>query len=92
MNTDFLIIGGVLLVLGYLVGIQKKTWLLAGFNEKRVTDKNKLAALAGGYTGVMGILFLIAGILSFEFVQGLFMALLVGYISLIVFVNVKMVE
>lgn len=92
MNNDFLIIGGILLVLGFLVGIQKKTWLLAGFNEKRVPDKNKLAALVGGYNGIMGVLFLIAGVLSFNYTEGIFMILVAGYIALIVYVNVKMVE
>ena len=92
MNTDLLIVGGILLIMGFLVGIKKQTWLLAGFNEKRVADKNKLAALVGGYTGVMGILFLIAGVISFQYLQALVIVLLVGFISLIVYVNVRMVS
>lgn len=92
MNMDLFIVGGILLVMGFLVGIKKQTWLLAGFNEKRVEDKNKLATLVGGYTGVMGILFLIAGVISFEYIQSLFTILLIGLISLIVYVNVRMVK
>lgn len=89
---DLLIVGGILLIMGFFVGIKKQTWLLAGFNEKRVMNKNKLATLVGGYTGVMGILFLIAGAISFEYIQSLFTILLIGFIGLIVYVNVRMVN
>lgn len=92
MNADLLIIGGILLVLGYLVGVKKKTWLLSGFNEKRVSDKNKLSLLVGGFNGIMSMLFLAAGATSFEYVQILFAILILGFVALIIYVNVKMVD
>ncbi|MGE7925795.1 DUF3784 domain-containing protein [Viridibacillus arvi] len=35
--------------------VKKLTWLLAGYNEKRVKDKNKLALLVGGTFALLGI-------------------------------------
>ncbi len=92
MNYELIILGGIFLILGFLIGIKKQTWLLSGFNEKRVADKNKLSILLGGYNGIMSILFLAAGVTSFQYTQILFTILIIGFVGLIVFVNVKMVE
>ncbi|MCQ6562811.1 DUF3784 domain-containing protein [Paenibacillus mendelii] len=92
MKADLLIIGGILLLLGFLIGVKKKTWLLSGFNEKRVADKNKLSVLVGGYNGIMSMLFIAAGVSSFQYVQGLIAVLIIGYVVLLIYVNVKMVE
>lgn len=92
MSNELLIVGGILLVMGFLVGIKKQTWLLSGFNEKRVSDKKKLSLLVGGYTGIMSIVFLTAGLLSFQQPELLFAILVGGMIALLVYVNVKMVD
>ncbi|WP_410511229.1 DUF3784 domain-containing protein [Paenibacillus sp. BR2-3] len=92
MNYDLIIVGGILLILGFIIGIKKQTWLLSGFNEKRVADKNKLSILLGGYYGIMSILFLAAGVTSFQHTQILFTILIIGFVVLIVYVNVKMVD
>ena len=47
MDVDILIIGIALLLVSYLVGIKKQTWLLAGFNEKRITNKSLLGTITG---------------------------------------------
>ncbi|WP_019242818.1 MULTISPECIES: DUF3784 domain-containing protein [Bacillus] len=92
MNADLLIVGGILLVLGFLVGIKKQTWLLSGFNEKRVSNKDKLAKLVGGFEGIMGVIFIIAGIFSLEYMKCLVMVLLLGMFCLVVYSNVKLVD
>ena len=38
MNQELMIFGFVLAIFAYLVGIKKATWLLAGYNQKRVAD------------------------------------------------------
>lgn len=92
MNLDLLMIGGILLILAFLIGVKKNTWLLSGFNEKRVSDKNKLSILVGGFNGIMSVLFLFAGILSFHSPQSLLIILLAGNILLIAYVNARMVD
>lgn len=92
MNLDLLMIGGILLILAFLIGVKKNTWLLSGFNEKRVSNKNKLSALVGGFNGFMSVLFLVAGILSFQYHQVLLIILLSGNILLIAYVNARMVD
>lgn len=92
MNLDLLMIGGILLILAFLIGVKKNTWLLSGFNEKRVSDKNKLSILVGGFNGIMSVLFLFAGMLSFQYHQVLLIILLSGNILLIAYVNARMVD
>jgi len=92
MTKELIIVGAILLVLGFLVGVLKQTWLLSGFNEKRVENKGKLAKLVGGYNGIMGIAFVAAGLASFKPIEGLFIVLVAGYVALIAYVNVKMVS
>jgi len=88
-----IIIGIILLILGYLVSVKKQTWLLSGFNEKRVPDKRKLSLLVGRYNGLVGTLFVIAGFLGFPSVETFLIPLFIaGYVILIVYVNVRMVE
>ena len=55
MEINLVIIGFVFLVFGFLVGVKKLTWLLAGYNEKRVKDKNKLARLVGSTFALLGL-------------------------------------
>ncbi|MFS0783417.1 DUF3784 domain-containing protein [Bacillus sp. 1P06AnD] len=92
MNTDFIIIGGILLLMGFLVGVMKQTWLLTGFNEKRVSNKDKLAKLVGGFEGVMGVIFIIAGVFSVQSVTILVAILFIGLFGLIIYSNVKLVD
>lgn len=92
MNTDLVIVGGVLLLMGFLVGVMKQTWLLTGFNEKRVSNKDRLAKLVGGFEGIMGVIFIIAGFFSFQSVTILVAILLIGLFGLIIYSNVMLVD
>ncbi|MGE7921305.1 DUF3784 domain-containing protein [Viridibacillus sp. NPDC093762] len=56
VSVNLFIIGLIFLGLGFCVGVKKMTWLLSGFNEKRVKDKTKLAHLVGG-TEIILLLF-----------------------------------
>lgn len=92
MEMNLVLIGVVFLVLGYLVGVKKLTWLLAGYNEKRVKDKNKLALLVGGTFALLGVGIAISGFAGIQQAETI-MYVTVGIILLeLVYVNVKMVE
>ncbi|MBN8192919.1 DUF3784 domain-containing protein [Bacillus sp. NTK074B] len=47
MDYGLLIIGIALLLVSFLVGVKKQTWLLAGFNEKKVKNKSLLGTITG---------------------------------------------
>ncbi|MEK5080082.1 DUF3784 domain-containing protein [Solibacillus sp. FSL W7-1436] len=92
MEMNLVIVGLVFVVLGYLVGVKKFTWLLAGYNEKRVKDKNKLALLVGGTFALLGIGIAISGFAGIQQAETI-MFVAIGIILLeLVYVNVKMVE
>ena len=92
MDTSLLIIGVILLALGYLVGVKKQTWILSGFNEKRVKDKVKLAHLVGGTNVLLGGILIIGAVVGVKPVEYLVMLVVGVMLSLVIFVNVKMVE
>jgi hypothetical protein len=92
MNQDLMVFGIIFLVLGYLVGVKKMTWLLSGFNEKRVKDKNKLAHLVGGTEAVLGFVLIIGGILGAGSPKFLIMFCIAIMMGLVFYVNSRMAE
>ncbi|MFJ8262837.1 DUF3784 domain-containing protein [Rummeliibacillus sp. NPDC094406] len=92
MEMNLVLIGLVFLVLGYLVGVKKQTWLLAGYNEKRVKDKFKLARLVGSTMAILGILLLICGLIGIKQTEYLIMFTVAILLMEVVYVNAKMVE
>lgn len=92
MDVNLILIGVVFLVLGFFVGVKKQTWLLSGFNEKRVKDKKKLANLVGGTGALLGGILILGGIfyiLPAEYLMFFAVAVMLG---LVVYVNAKLVE
>ncbi|MGG4169449.1 DUF3784 domain-containing protein [Rossellomorea vietnamensis] len=47
MDYGLLMIGLALVLVSYLVGVKKQTWLLAGFNEKMIKNKSLLGTVSG---------------------------------------------
>lgn len=91
MTVDLIVIGLIFLVLGYLIGVKKMTFLLAGFNEQRVQDKEKLGLLVGGAQGALGTIMLIADLLGAAPAQPFIVGSVIVLLVFVVFVNVKMV-
>jgi len=92
MEINLVIIGGVFLVFGYLVGVKKLTWLLAGYNEKRVKNKNKLARLVGITLALLGVVLLISGFAGVKETEYIIMSSVAILLIEVVYVNAKMVE
>ncbi|RRN71356.1 DUF3784 domain-containing protein [Peribacillus simplex] len=82
----------VFLALAYFVGIKKQTWLLSGYNQQRVRDKDKLAKLVGSYSFIVAIAMAIGAFIDHPDVKVIFPIMVVGYVILLVYVNTKMVE
>ncbi|WP_413366978.1 DUF3784 domain-containing protein [Lysinibacillus sp. 3P01SB] len=92
MKINLMIIGLLLLAIGYFVGVKKMTWLLSGFNERRVKDKEKLANLVGGAQILLGAMLIIGGLVGVHPEEYLIIASVVILLGLLVYVNYKMVE
>lgn len=92
MNQSFIIIAMILFVFAYLIGVKKQTWLLSGFNEQQVRDKDKLASLVGSFNLIMGMVMVGGAFIKHPDAQALIPILVIGYVILIAYVNTKMVD
>ena len=92
MNQSFIIIAMILFVFAYLIGVKKQTWLLSGFNEQQVRDKDKLASLVGSFNLIMGIIMVGGAFIKHPDAQALILIVVIGYVILIAYVNTKMVD
>lgn len=72
MDYGLLGIGVALLIVSFLVGVKKQTWLLAGFNEKVFHDKTILSVTVGfGFFFPLGVLMIVNSIVDYKH-QGMF--------------------
>lgn len=91
MNLELLIMGTVLSFLAYFVGLKKATWLLAGYNERRVLNKERLAKSVGITYGISALWLFIWGLIGVSNME-LFGGIAVGFILLqLIYVQIKMV-
>lgn len=68
MDYGLLIIGIALLFISYLVAVKKQTWLLAGFNEKNIKNKDLLGKVTGGVFFLpLGLLLVIHSFIDYSF-------------------------
>lgn len=89
---NLIVVGFIFVLFGYLVGVKKLTWLLAGYNEKRVKNKKKLAILVGGTFAILGIGLLIFGFIGFKQAETIMMVAVGVILIEVVYVNAKMVH
>ncbi|EIT84471.1 hypothetical protein A374_15137 [Fictibacillus macauensis ZFHKF-1] len=92
MDYGAFFLGMIFLVLSYVVGVKKQTQFLRGYNQHRVRDQKKLAELIGSYSFVVGILLVVSGFVTFAPMQMILPLIVLGYLLLVVYVNVRMVE
>lgn len=92
MDVEFLVIGVILLVFSYLVGIKKFTWLLAGYNEKRVNNKTKLAKLVGITYFILGLVMILNGVFNVKALEYLVILGFVIVVMEVFYVNIKLVR
>ncbi len=92
MDIKVLIIGVIMLLLAYVVGVKKQTQFLTGFNQHRVRDKKKLAEMVGWSSFVFGITLVISGFVKIIQLEILMPLIVIFYLLLAIYVNAKMVE
>ncbi|MFP3510463.1 hypothetical protein SB775_12540 [Peribacillus sp. SIMBA_075] len=94
MDYGLLIIGIAFLLISYLVGIKKQTWLLAGFNEKMIKNKSLLGIVTGsGFFLPLGLLMIINSMIDYHY-EGkiLTLAIFVFLTIIYVFINRKLLD
>ncbi|MFC4404103.1 DUF3784 domain-containing protein [Gracilibacillus xinjiangensis] len=94
MDYGLLIIGIALLLVSYLVAVKKQTWLLAGFNEKNIKNKELLSKVAGGFFFLpFGLLVVISSIIEYPYENTvLILAMLVLLTGVYLYINRKLLD
>jgi len=94
VDFGLLIIGIALLLVSYLVGVKKQTWLLAGFNEKNIKNKSLLGKVVGGVFFLpLGLLIMIHSFIDYPYeATVLIVAMFVLLTIVYVFINRRLLS
>ena len=66
MNVNLMIIGVLLIVFGYLIGVKQKIELITFLKNRRVSNRGKVANLMGGSQLILGAILITLGALGFQ--------------------------
>ncbi|MEH7276997.1 DUF3784 domain-containing protein, partial [Neobacillus vireti] len=91
---ELLIIGIVHLVVSYLVAVKKQTWLLAGFNEKMIKNKDLLRkVVGGGFFLPLGLLAVVHSFIEYPYEKTvLLVAMFVLLTFVYLFINRRLLD
>lgn len=90
INYNLILISFVLFILSYFIGVKKQIWLLPGFNERRIRNKEKASKLVGLSSLVGGLLTLTAGFILAIRPEIVIFILIAGYIFLVIYTHKKL--
>lgn len=86
-------IGVLLIIFSYLIGVKKQTWLLSGFNQNRIRDKEKLSRMVGTTDLFTGALLIVSSFfISQDFMIVAIMLAAFAHVGIVAYANVKMVD
>jgi hypothetical protein len=94
MDYGLLMIGLALLLISYLVGVKKQTWLLAGFNEKMIKNKSLLGTVTGLLFFLpLGLMIIINSFIDYAYEGAvLVVVMLVLLTGVYVFINRRLMD
>ncbi|PES32059.1 DUF3784 domain-containing protein [Bacillus cereus] len=78
--------------LAYFIGVKQYTWLLSGFNERRVPDKVKLSKIVGLYNLVAEVIATIGSVFTTPNVTIVIPIIIIGHFIIATYVNTRMVQ
>lgn len=89
-----LIIGLALLLVSYLVGVKKQTWLLAGFNEKMIKNKSLLGTITGGLFFLpLGLIVILNSIVDYAHKETILLIVMLGLLAVVyLYINKKLLD
>lgn len=81
------------IVVAYYVGIKKQTWILRGFNQARIRDKDRLAKITGYFFLNSGFFLLLNGIINIPYQESFTPSTIIAYgVCTIIYVHKTFVE
>ncbi|QIW79347.1 DUF3784 domain-containing protein [Bacillus tequilensis] len=91
INILLILIAMLFFWVAYMAGIKKQTWLLSGFQESRIRDKDRLARIAGYFFLNSGIFILLNGFISYQGQDQLIPPIILAYgAGVIIYVNKRL--
>lgn len=69
MNANLLILGSILLLFGYLIGVEQRIELLTFLRNKSIKDIKKVADIMGGAQFILGAMLVTLGGFGFKMTQ-----------------------
>lgn len=90
INYNLILISFILFILAYFIGIKKQIWLLPGFNERRIRNKEKASKLVGLSSLIGGLLSFTAGFILAIQPEVVILILIAGYLFLVIYTHKKL--
>ncbi|UXH46206.1 hypothetical protein [Rossellomorea vietnamensis] len=94
MDYGLLVIGLALVLVSYLVGIKKQTWLLAGFNEKMIKNKSLLGTVTGLFFFLpLGLIVIINSLIDYHYEGTILVVVMLTLLTgVYVFINRRLMD
>ena len=86
-SPTLFIVAIISFALAYFIGVKQYTWLLSGFNERRVPDKVKLSKIVGLYNLIAGVIATIGSVFTTPNVTIVIPITLIGHFIIAAYVN-----
>ncbi|HEF5707717.1 TPA: DUF3784 domain-containing protein [Bacillus cereus] len=91
-SPTLFIVAIISFALAYFIGVKQYTWLLSGFNERRVPDKVKLSKIVGLYNLIAGVIATIGSVFTTPNVTIVIPITLIGQFIIAAYLNTRMVQ
>ncbi|MEC1979697.1 DUF3784 domain-containing protein [Bacillus cereus group sp. MYBKT14-1] len=91
-SQTLFIVAIISFALAYFIGVKQYTWLLSGFNERRVPDKVKLSKIVGLYNLIAGVIATIGSVFTTPNVTIVIPIIIIGHFIITAYVNTRMVQ
>ncbi|HHT7237280.1 MULTISPECIES: DUF3784 domain-containing protein [Bacillus] len=91
-SPSLFILAIISFALAYFIGVKQYTWLLSGFNERRVPDKVKLSKIVGLYNLIAGVIATIGSVFTTPNVKIVIPIIVIGHVIIAAYVNTRMVQ
>ncbi|MDA2258386.1 DUF3784 domain-containing protein [Bacillus cereus group sp. MYBK163-2] len=91
-SQTLFIVAIISFALAYFIGVKQYTWLLSGFNERRVPDKVKLSKIVGLYNLIAGVIATIGSVFTTPNVTIVIPIIIIGHFIIAAYVNTRMVQ
>ncbi|MCA0149474.1 MULTISPECIES: DUF3784 domain-containing protein [Rossellomorea] len=94
MDYGLLVIGLALVLVSYLVGVKKQTWLLAGFNEKMIKNKSLLGTVTGLFFFLpLGLILIINSLIDYPYEGTILVVVMLTLLTgVYVFINRRLMD